>query len=313
MTIVLAGGSGFLGRALQAHFAREHTVRVLTRQPRPGATYEVAWQPDGTAGPWAHTLIDADVIVSLAGESIAGQRWTTARKQALHASRILPTRSLARAIATLPERQRILISGSAVGYYGPHGDEPVAEDTPPGDDFLARLCMEWEREAAAPASPLTRVAIVRTGLVLHPDGGALHSMLLPFRLGLGGPMGSGRQYMPWIHRDDWVKLVAWLAEGGANIAMTAAPAPGIASPHAAAWNATAPAPVTNATFARTLGRVLRRPAVLPVPAFVLRVLLGELATALTTGVRALPEAARHAGFSFRFTELEPALRHLLAR
>lgn len=314
MTIVLAGGSGFLGRALHLHLtAAGHTVRILTRRPRPGAPDDVAWQPDGTAGPWAHALADADVIVNLAGEGIADKRWTPARKQALADSRILPARSLARAIDTLPTRPRTLITSSAVGYYGAHGDDIVTEQTPPGDDFLADLCVTWEREASAPASAATHVALVRTGIVLHPDGGALASMLTPFRLGLGGPMGSGRQYMSWIHLEDWLRLVAWLCDDGPSKATAAARVPTLASPAVTVWNACAPEPVTNADFGRTLGRVLRRPAVLPAPGFALRLLLGEFATFLLTGARVVPAAAQDAGFAFAFSRLEPALRDLLDR
>jgi uncharacterized protein len=263
MTIVLAGGSGFLGRALAAHFQTQgHEVRVLTRRPRAGSTSEVAWTPDGTSGPWATALADADVIVNLAGEGIADRRWSEARKQALRTSRILPARSLAAALTSLTPRPRLLITSSAVGFYGAHGDDPVTEQTPSGTDFLSQLCVEWERESAAAASSHTHVAMVRTGIVLHPDGGALKSMLLPFRLGVGGPMGTGRQFMPWIHLDDWIRLVAWLAGGGAVAARQDQPS---GTPHVTIWNATAPTPVTNASFARTLGRVLHRPAFVPAP------------------------------------------------
>jgi uncharacterized protein (TIGR01777 family) len=299
MTIVLAGGSGFLGRALHRHFDHAgHVVRTLSR--RPAGPGEVKWQPDGTTGPWADALADADVIVNLAGESLAGTRWNAARKDALRSSRILPARSIARALAELPARPRILITCSAIGFYGAHDDEPVSEDTPPGADFLARLCVDWEHEAAAAASTTTRVTIVRTGLVLHPDGGALKPMLLPFRLGIGGPLGSGRQYWSWIHLDDWVALLAWLATP------TGAELTGVS-----AWNATAPGPVTNAEFSRILGRVLHRPAVIPVPEFALRLALGEFAQFLTVGARVLPVHAERAGFRFQYSALEPALRDLL--
>ena len=304
MTIVLAGGSGFLGRALHARFAADgHLVRTLTRRPRPGVVTDVAWQPDGDSGPWAAALADADLVINLAGQGIADSRWTAARKQVLRTSRLLPTRSLARALSSLPPRPRRFITCSAIGYYGAHGDEVVTEQTPPGDDFLSQLCVDWEGEATAAASPTTPVALVRTGIVLHPENGALKSMLLPFRLGLGGPMGSGRQFMSWIHLDDWLALVAWVAARGTEPATDAV----------SVWNATAPGPVTNAAFARTLGRVLRRPAILPAPGFALRLLLGEFATFLLTGARVLPASAEGAGFRFRYPALQPALEHLLAR
>jgi uncharacterized protein (TIGR01777 family) len=308
MTIVLAGGSGFLGRALDAHFsANGHTVRTLTRRPRQGIVNEVAWQPDGSSGPWARALDDADVVVNLAGEGIADRRWNEARKKALRTSRVLPARSLAAALASAPVKQRTFITNCAIGYYGARGDEPIIETTPPGDDFLARLCIDWEREAMTAASPTTHVAVVRTGIVLHPDGGALKSMLTPFRLGIGGPMGTGRQYMSWIHLEDWVSLVEWLATHASGGASSLEPA----RPNSSVWNATAPTPVTNAEFGRTLGAVLRRPAVLPAPAFGLKLLLGEFANFLLTGARVIPAAAERAGFRFRYRELEPALRSLL--
>jgi uncharacterized protein (TIGR01777 family) len=315
MIVVLAGGSGFLGRALHAHFsAGGHIVRILTRRPRPGVMNEVAWQPDGFTGPWATTLDDADVVVNLAGEGIADKRWTDARKEALRTSRILPGRSLAGALAAAPSRSRLLITSCAIGYYGARSDEPVTEDTPPANDFLATLCVEWEQEAAAAASPTTHVAIVRTGIVLHPDGGALKSMLTPFRLGVGGPMGTGRQYMSWIHLEDWVALIGWLALSRPQVSGAhgrTEPGAGHARPSTSVWNATAPNPVTNAEFARVLAAVLRRPAVIPAPAFGLKLLLGEFADFLLTGARVLPAAAEQAGFRFRYGQLEPALRSLL--
>ncbi len=310
MIIVLAGGSGFLGRALHSHFsAGGHTVRTLTRRPRPGVVNEVAWQPDGSLGPWASALDDADVVVNLAGEGIADKRWNEARKQSLRTSRVLPGRSLAAALAAAPVRPRTLITSCAIGYYGARGDERITEETPPANDFLAALCVDWEREATAAASSTTHVAVVRTGIVLHPDGGALKSMLTPFRLGIGGPMGTGRQYMSWIHLEDWVSLIGWLATGP-NATNNAA---GLDSARSttSVWNGTAPTPVTNAEFSRTLGAVLNRPAVLPAPAFGLKLLLGEFANFLLTGARVLPAAAEREGFRFRFKTLEPALRSLL--
>jgi uncharacterized protein (TIGR01777 family) len=256
---------------------------------------DVAWTPDGTAAAWADALSGADAVVNLAGESIADARWTEARKRALRDSRLLATRSLVAAISRAAEPPPVFVSGSAVGYYGPCGDELVPETTPPGHDFLAQLTVDWEREAEA-ASHLSRVTLVRTGLVLAAHGGALAKMLLPFKLGLGGRFGSGRQYMPWIHIDDWVALVVrLLTDNRAN----------------GAFNASAPAPVTNAEFTETLAGVLHRPALIPVPAFGLRLALGELAGALLTGQRAVPARAEEMRFEFRFRRLDAALRDLL--
>jgi len=294
-TIVLAGGSGFLGGKLRARLEQDgHRVLNLTRSPRPGQAGDVAWQPDGTAGQLAAHLEGTAAVINLAGENIAGNFWSDGRKAQLRNSRLLATRTLVRAIGACTVPPRALISSSAVGYYGPHGSETVTERTGPGSDFLAQLCVDWEQEARAGVSAATRLAIVRTGVVLG-DGGALKKMLLPFKLGLGASLGSGDQYMPWIHVDDWVAMVAWLV--GDDRAT-------------GAFNATAPVPVTNRYFTRTLGRVLRRPAVFNAPAFVLKMGLGEMADMLLTGQRVLPAAAEELGFRFAHRELEPALRSL---
>jgi uncharacterized protein (TIGR01777 family) len=296
MRVIIAGGSGFLGRALQDRLRQErHAVGVLTRQPRPTAQDEIPWTPDGTAGAWQSALDGVDAVVNLAGAGIADARWNDARKQLLRSSRVLATRSLVAAMRGVAQPPRVLVSGSAVGYYGPRGDELVTEDTPAGSDFLADLCVEWEREARL-ASSIARVALIRTGLVLHPDGGALRQMLLPFRLGVGGRLGSGTQFMPWIHIDDWIDLVVWL------VADARAEGP---------FNGSAPNPVTNQEFTRTLGRVLGRPTIFPVPGFGLRAIVGELAGSILTGQRAIPARAQQMGFAFRHPELEPALRALL--
>ena len=296
MTVVLAGGSGFLGSRLRAQLERAgYRVLNLTRSPSAGRSGDVPWQPDGSAGRLSAHLEGATAIVNLAGENIAATFWTEARKTQLRQSRILATQTLVKAIAGCERPPAVLISGSAVGYYGAHGGEAVTERTPPGTDFLARLCVDWENEARAAASPKTRLAIVRSGLVLGATGGALKKMLLPFKLGLGATLGSGDQYMPWIHIDDWVAMVIWLI--GADRAM-------------GAFNASGPTPVTNRNFTRTLGRVLRRPAVFHAPAFVLKIGLGELANMLLTGQRVLPAAAEAMGFRFAYRELEPALRSL---
>ena len=296
MRIIFAGGSGFLGRALQARLTRDgHSVGVLTRHPNPARPDHVGWSPDGKGGAWAAALDGAHAVVNLAGEGIADRRWNEARKQALRDSRLLATRSIVTALRQVPNPPGVLINGSAVGYYGAHGDELVTEATPPGSDFLSDLCVNWEREAEQ-ASGAARVAIVRTGLVMHPDGGALGAMLLPFRLGLGGPIGSGRQYMPWIHLDDWVSLVVSLMDTGVA---------------RGAFNATAPQPVTNADFTRALGRALKRPALVPMPGFGLRLLVGEFADSVLTGQRAIPARAEEMGFQFRFREVGPALRDLV--
>jgi uncharacterized protein (TIGR01777 family) len=298
-TIVLAGGSGFLGRRLASHFQRLGAdVLTLTRHPRPGAPTDLPWTPGVTAAQWTERLEGAAAVFNLAGENLGEKRWSNPRKQSLIESRIVATRTLVEAIGRCQTPPRAFVSSSAVGYYGAHGDEPVIESTPPGRDPLAELCVAWEREASALAdNPRTRLAIMRSGLVLAPDGGALKEMLLPFKLGLGATLGSGRQYWPWIHIDDWVSLAAWL------VANDAARGP---------FNLTAPSPVTNREFTRALAHALHRPALFRAPGFALRAILGELAEFVLTGQRALPAHAEKLGFQFKFRDLQPALRDLFA-
>ncbi|PYR55066.1 MAG: TIGR01777 family protein [Acidobacteria bacterium] len=305
MRIVIAGGSGFLGSALAEVYAEEgHDVRVLTRSLAPGRSQHdsgtgvpgvtrVGWAPDGPAADVAALVSGADAVVNLAGESIAGGRWTAARKRAIAGSRLAATRTLAAAIEAAPSPPAVFVSGSGIGYYGAHGDEPLTEATPPGDDFLARLCVEWEDAAKPAARRGVRIVLLRTGLVLEKSGGTLAKMITPFRWFAGGPLGSGRQYMSWIHRLDWIEMVRWIVQS-----------PSVDGP----VNATSPHPVTNAAFAKALGRALHRPAVLPAPAFALRLALGELADALLTGQRAIPARAQRGGFHFRYPEIDLALR-----
>jgi uncharacterized protein (TIGR01777 family) len=296
MRIVIAGGSGLLGRALSTTLREaRHDVVVLTRRV-PAGPGQATWNPNGAPGPWAPVVDGADAIVNLSGESIAGARWTDARKRALLESRVLPTRSLAAAVRDAARPPRVFVQASAVGYYGPRGDEVVTEGDGPGEDFLARTCVAWEASAAPLAEMGLRVAWLRTGLVLAADGGVLARLLLPFRLGVGGPFGDGRQFMPWIHVADWVALVRWVIETSAA---------------SGALNASAPEPVSNAELAATLGRVLRRPHVVRAPAFALRTVLGEMADAVLTGQRAVPARAVAQGFRFTFETLEPALRDLV--
>jgi uncharacterized protein (TIGR01777 family) len=290
-TIVLAGGTGLLGTALSAALRSDgHTVAVLTR--RPARDGDVRWSPQRDDPSWTPVLADADAVVNLAGSSIAAGRWTTARKTEIRQSRIESTSALVRAILAARRPPPVFLSSSAVGIYGTRGAEPVTERTPPGTDFLASVGREWEA-CALQASAVSRVVLLRTGVVLAAEGGALPQLALPFRLFAGGPVGSGDQFISWIHLRDWVALVQW--------ALTT---PSVHGP----INVTAPHPVTNAEFARTLGRVLGRPSWLKAPSFALRLLLGEMADALVLGgQRVLPDAAGKLGFVFRYPTLEPAL------
>jgi uncharacterized protein (TIGR01777 family) len=304
MKIVIAGGSGFLGRPLAAALARDgNEIVVLTRGS--GAARglaqlrSIAWTPNGETGPWAAEIDGAAALVNLAGEPIAGRRWSDAQKQRILESRVQATRSLVAAVRAAAAPPPIFVSGSAVGYYGPLGDEVATEDTPPGSDFLARVCVQWEAAATGAASARTRLVCIRTGLVLEKDGGALPQMLPPFKVGAGGPVGSGRQYWPWIHRDDWIALVRWAIQTPAATG---------------ALNATAPNPVTNADFARALGRAMRRPAFMPAPAFALRLMLGEMADALLlSGQRAVPAKPERLGFAFRYPRVDAALGAIFGR
>jgi len=302
MHIVIAGGSGFLGSALAHALTREgHDVAVLTRQesnrsPAPHLSF-VRWTPDGNAGPWARVIDGASAVINLAGESIGAKRWSAAQKTKLRDSRLLATGSLTAAIRQASLPPGAFISGSAVGYYGNRGEETLTESSPAGTDFLADLARDWEA-AANDVSHVTRVALVRTGIVLDRQGGALPKMLPPFKMFAGGKLGTGTQYMPWIHKDDWVRLVTWMitAEGARG-----------------PLNATGPSPVTNAEFSKALGRALKRPSLLPAPAFALRIALGEMADALLlSGQRALPVRATDLGFSFRYSNIDDALASVLA-
>jgi hypothetical protein len=307
MKVVIAGGTGFLGAPLAEAYAEEgHEVLVLTRSlPSgvrrhdpgtgvPGIT-RVGWAPDGATGPWAAALAGVGAVINVAGEPLDRGRWSPQRKAVLRDSRILATRSLAAAIANASVAPGVFVSSSGVGYYGDTGDAPVTEATPPGSDFLAQLCEDWEAEARRAGSSGTRVVLLRSGIVLDRSAGALPRMTLPFRFFAGGPIGSGRQYFSWIHRRDWVELVRWIVETAA-----------VEGP----VNATAPVPVTNRELARAIGRALHRPSLLPVPGFALRIAVGELADSILTGQRALPERAQALGYHFRYPDIDQAFRGL---
>ena len=293
-TIVIAGGTGLLGTALvHALRADGHAVVVLTR--RPAHEGEARWsaREDDTA--WTSVLDGALAVVNLAGASIAGGRWTKARKASIRESRTQATGALVRAITASPHPPAVFISSSAVGIYGSRGEEPLTESSAPGSDFLAGVGRDWEN-VANQAPRTSRVVLLRSGVVLARHGGALPQLALPFKLFAGGPAGSGRQFMSWIHIDDWVAMVKWA------LAMPAI---------AGALNVTAPGPVTNEEFSRTLGRVLGRPSWLRAPPFALRLALGEMADALVLGgQRVLPDVAQKHGFVFRYPALEPALREI---
>ncbi len=298
--VTVTGATGLIGAALVEQLRRRDAqVTVLARDPasartRLGEVEAIAWNALAAPAP-EQALAGRDAVVHLAGAPVA-RRWSEQVKQAIRDSRVLGTRNLLAGLRAAEQQPRCLVSSSAVGYYGAHGEEPLDEDAPPGRDFLADVCVEWEREAARARELGMRVALVRTGVVLDRSGGALAKMLPPFRLGVGGPVAGGRQYVSWIHLADQVGLI-------------------LAALQRDSWegpfNATAPQPVENRELARVLGRVLHRPAVLPTPAFALRALYGEMAAVLTSGVRAVPAKALVLGYEFQHPHLEGALRAAL--
>jgi hypothetical protein len=257
-----------------------------------------AWEARDDLTGWGHVIDGADAVVNLAGESIGARRWSEEQKTRMRESRLGATRAVGRAIAVAVHRPSLLLNASAVGYYGTPGDKRLVERSDPGDDFLARLCVDWEAEALRAGGDSTRVVMLRTGVVLERDGGALARMLLPFRLFAGGPIGTGGQYMSWIHRRDWIALATWL----------------LSQREEGPFNATAPEPVTNAEFSRHLGAALGRPSWLPAPAFALKTLLGEMADALLLGgQRVIPQRALELGFAFTFPTIDLALADILGR
>jgi uncharacterized protein len=298
MRVAITGSSGLVGQALVPSLqANGHEVlRIVRREPR--GDDEVAWDPDrGEID--AGRLEAVDAVVHLAGENLAAGRWTDARKHRLRSSRIEATRWLAQTLAARTRRPTVLVSASAVGYYGNRGADWLDETSPPGTDFLARLCLDWEDATASAASAGIRVVRLRTGLVLSPRGGALAKMLPLFRLGIGGVLGPGTQYVSWIAIDD---LVAAIGHA-------------LASPSVdGALNAVAPSPVTNLELTKTLGRVLGRPTLARAPKLALRLAFGELAEAtLLASQRVRPLRLLETGYRFRFPELPGALSHVLRR
>ena len=305
MKIVIAGGTGTLGRELtKALMADGHSVVALTRtpesEPAAGGARQVGWTPDGTAGDWANELADAHAVVNLAAAGIADARWTARRKAVLRSSRVLSTRSLVAAIRGLSTRPAVFVQQGGVGFYGTAaGDRELDESFPPGDDFMGRVAVAWEAEALPAGALGCRLVILRTGVVLIAGEGALGRMITPFKWFVGGPVASGRQYLSWIHLEDWIRLLRW--------ALTTPEVSGVI-------NATAPQPVTNAEFSKALGRAVRRPSWVPVPGFLLRLLFGEVADAvLIRGQRVVPRRAQELGFTFTHPEIGEALADAVRR
>ena len=297
MRVVMTGATGFIGLPLRNRLLAEgYSVVVLSRSPAPaqsGANLKwITWEP-GKPNGWEEALDGADGVINLAGEPIPAKRWTAAQKEKIRASRVETTRALVGAIGKATQKPKVLLNASAIGYYGPREDETVVEETEPGKDFVSRVCIEWESEAKKAEAYGVRVVGLRTGIVLGQGGGALAKMLLPFKLFIGGPLGTGRQWFSWIQLDDEIGLILHLLNHD-----------GASGP----VNFTAPNPVTMKEFCRSLGKVLGRPSWAPVPSFMLRLLLGEMADVVLTGQRVLPQKALKLGYTFKYPDLADALR-----
>jgi len=302
MKILVTGSTGLVGTALVKVLGSDgHTVCRLMRPQSKAASgskdgFDVAWNP--ATGELGGAGVGPDAVVNLAGASIAGGRWTNKRKELLRTSRIDTTRALVKALAKMNARPRVLVSASAIGIYGDRGDEVLTEESKPGTDFLAGLAREWEAEALKAEALGIRVVLTRFGIILARHGGALAKMLLPFKLGAGGRLGSGKQWMSWITLDDVVGIVRFALENGAV---------------QGAMNVVAPQPVQNAEFTKTLARTLHRPALFPAPAFALRLTLGEMANALLlSSQRVTPQKLRQLRYAFLHPELPSALGAVLA-
>ncbi|MFN2188343.1 MAG: TIGR01777 family oxidoreductase [Candidatus Promineifilaceae bacterium] len=307
MRIVIAGGTGLIGSALVKLLSNEeHELVILSRNPekyRNGEDEGVSFEQCDAAeqDSWDRQIDGAQIIVNFAGENLAGDkflpaRWTESKKLALKQSRLDTGSAIARAIANAKNKPDVLIQASAVGYYGPRGSEEISESVPAGDDYLARLCVDWEQSTAGVAEIGVRRVILRTGLVLSTEGGPLPRLLKQFRLFGGGPFGSGHQYWPWIHLDDVIGAIRFLMMN---------------SKARGPFNITSPTPVTNKQFSKQLGRALHRPSFWPIPAFAMRLLLGEVAVVVLTGQRAVPSKLLDLGYKYQYLELGSALADLV--
>jgi uncharacterized protein (TIGR01777 family) len=306
MKIFLTGGTGLVGSHLISRLRqRQDQVVVLTRRvpaarERFGSDCTIIEGDPMQEAPWMDAVADCDAVVNLAGENIFARRWNDEFISLLRESRFKSTANVIKALSRNPHSAsgtaKVLVNASAIGYYGPRGDEELGEDAPPGNDTLARLCAEWEKTAMAATGHGIRVAMVRIGVVLDKAGGALAQMLTPFKMGVGGPVGSGKQWLSWVHNDDL-----------AGIFMLALDNPAATGP----INGTAPNPLTNRDFGKALGRALSRPSLLPTPGFALRMMLGQVAEVITTGQRVLPRRALELGYRFQFPVIESALADVL--
>ena len=296
MKVLITGASGLVGTELQKSFAARGYEMLLASRKDPTDDHHIQWSiEEGFAEP--EKLEGIDTVVHLAGENVSGLRWTDEKKKAIHDSRVLGTRNVVYAISNLKNRPKVFVSSSAIGFYGTRGDEEVTESSVAGDNFLAGVCKEWEAESRRAEDAGIRTVLLRTGIVLSKDGGALGTMLLPFKLGVGGVVGSGKQWMSWISMDDHIVVINYVIENE-NIR--------------GAVNAVSPHPVTNQEFTKTLGEVLYRPTFLPLPEFAVSMVLGEMGDALLlASTKVLPKRLQDAGFEFKFPDLKAAIENAL--
>jgi hypothetical protein len=307
MRVMITGGTGLIGRALiEALHEYDHQIVILSRNPKKydDFPYEVEflqWDAKTTQG-WGDQINHVDAVVNLAGENLAGKgffpsQWSPKRKQRILNSRLQAGQALNAAINAAKRKPKVLIQASAIGYYGPRGDDIITEESDPGDDFLAQTCVQWE-EVTRPVEAMgVRRAVIRTGIVLSTEEGALPRLLLPHRLFVGGPFGNGEQWYSWIHLADEAAAIRFLIEN---------------EQAAGPFNLTGPHPLKNKVFSKTLGKVIGRPSWLPIPGFVMRILFGEVATVVLDGQRVLPKNLQALGFEFQYPTAEAALRDLLA-
>jgi len=308
MRIIITGGSGLIGRELTNSFSQdEHEIIILSRDPErvkdlPSGGRAVKWDgstPDG----WGDLADGSGVIINLAGESIAGEnffpdRWSEERKRRIRDSRLNAGRAVTEAIRSAQSKPQVLVQASAIGYYGPSDDQLVEENTPPGDDYMARLCQEWENSSAQVVELGVRRVVTRGSIVLSTEGGAFTRLMFPFKFFVGGPLGSGRQYISWIHMADQINAIRFLIDNQK--------ANGV-------YNLSAPNPVTNREFAKTLGQAMGRPSFVPVPEFAFRAMFGEVSTVVVDGQRVLPKRLLELGYQFQFPQLEPAILDTLEK
>ncbi len=300
MNILITGGTGFIGSALSRELSNSgHKVIITSRRKTPPKLENIEIVRWDIQTPLSSEIMSGiDAVINLAGESLISGRWTKRRKERIMSSRVNTTRLLVESMKNANPKLKVLISVSAVGYYGPHGNEYVTEDAPPASDFLAEVCKAWEKEALRAQESGVRVVITRFGVVLESDGGALPKMAIPFKFFLGGHLGSGQQWFSWVHREDIIGFMKYALENES------------VSGH---FNLTSPQPVTNKEFCSALGKALNRPSWFHVPAFMIKLTLGEVGRVLLTGQRVLPEKALKAGYRFKYTEVNEALRAIFRK